>query len=184
MPNTRRSLGPIEYAILGLICLAPRHGYELAAQLQPESELGDALRVDLSDLYAALKRLEQRGLVTSHVEAVGTRPPRRIHHLTELGEAEFRRWILEPVRHNREIRIDFILKLYFVNRLAPEHASDLLGRQLAAALDQLARLQREVGGHPPGSFAWILRQMRLSAIQGTIAWLEELQAVWRGQRSA
>src|SRR5439155_11358500 len=162
----------------------PRHGYELAAQLQPEAELGDALRVDLSDLYAALKRLERRGYVTSHVEAVGTRPPRRVYRLTEGGEIEFRGWLTEPVRHNREIRIDFVLKLYFQRRLAPEQVPDLLGRQLAAALDLLARFQRESRDFPDGSFAWILRQMRLSAVQGTISWLEEVQTALRSQHSA
>src|ERR1035437_1602465 len=178
-------LGPVEYALLGLLRLSPRHGYDLLNEFRPEADLGEALRVDLSNLYAALKRLERQGLVSSEVQAVGSRPPRNVYDLTPVGRAEFERWLLEPVRHNRDIRLDFILKLFFVPRIAPEQLGELLDRQFAAAFEQLQRLQNELKGHPPGSFGWVLRQMRLTAIQGTIAWLEELRSAWSvGETSA
>lgn len=177
MTHAPHPLGATEYAILGLLRLAPRHGYELAAEFQTGAELGSALRVDLSDLYAALKRLERRALVDSHVESAGPRPPRRVYHPTPAGMAEFDRWLVEPVRQHRNIRLDFILKLYFVPQLAPETFGNLLTRQLAACLEQIARLQAEIQRYPAGSFGWRLRQMRLSAVRATITWLEEMRAV-------
>lgn len=183
MPNTTHPLGPVDFAVLGLLRIAPRHGYELVGEFEPTAELGDALRVDLSNLYAALKRLERRGLVLSAVERAGTRPPRHVYHLTQSGEAEFERWLAEPVRHNRDIRLDFVLKLFFSLRLYPDRIDDLLNRQLAAALDQLQRIQAEIDRLPPGSFRWILRQMRLSALQATLNWLELVRDTGPGERS-
>jgi DNA-binding PadR family transcriptional regulator len=177
-------LGPIDYALLGLLRIMPRHGYELVGEFQPGSELGEALRLDRSNLYASLKRLERQGLVAPSVEAVGVRPPRHVYHLTHLGSAEFGSWLIEPVRHNRDIRLDFVLKLFFVARLAPSTAPDLLGRQLAAAIEQIDRLQRELQGVPRGSFTWVLRQMRLAALRGTIEWLDEVRDAWSGEMSA
>jgi DNA-binding PadR family transcriptional regulator len=136
------------------------------------------LRIDLSNLYAALKRLERQGLVASEVQLAGSRPPRNVYDLTDRGRDEFERWLVEPVRHNREIRLDFILKLFFVPRIAPERLGELISRQFAAAFDQQQRLANELKTHPVGSFGWVLRQMRLTAIQATIAWLEELQTAW------
>jgi len=176
--HSAHPLGPVEFALLGLLRLSPRHGYDLLNEFRPEADLGEALRIDLSNLYAALKRLERQGLVASEVQLAGSRPPRNVYELTDRGRDEFERWLLEPVRHNREIRLDFILKLYFVPRIAPQRLGELISRQFAAAYEQRDRLTSELKLHPTGSFGWVLRQMRLTAVQATVAWLEELQTTW------
>jgi DNA-binding PadR family transcriptional regulator len=177
-------LGPVEYAVLGLLRIAPRHGHDLFGEFNRGTDLGEALRVDRSSLYASLKRLDRQGLIIATMESAGGRPPRHAYHLTDHGNAELSRWLVEPVRHNRDIRLDFVMKLYFLNRLAPAAAQDLIGRQLAAAIEQVDRLQRELQGLPRGSFAWILRQMRLAAVRGTIGWLDEVRGAWPGEMSA
>ena len=178
MAHSTHPLGPVEYALLGLLRLNPRHGYDLLNEFRPEADLGEALRIDLSNLYAALKRLERQGLVASEVQLAGSRPPRNVYELTDRGRDEFERWLLEPVRHNREIRLDFILKLFFVPRIAPDRLGELISRQFAAAYEQEHRLADELKAHSIGSFGWVLRQMRLTAVQATISWLEELQTAW------
>jgi DNA-binding PadR family transcriptional regulator len=182
--TTSYGLGPVDYALLGLLKLTSRHGSDLVGEFRRGTDLGEALKVDRSSLYAALKRLERQGLVTASVESIGRRRPQHVYHVTTFGNAEFDRWLVEPVRHNRDIRLDFILKLFFVPRLAPGLAQDLLARQLAAAIEQVDRLQHELQDLPRGSFAWVLRQMRLSAIRGTIDWLDEVRDAWSGEMSA
>ncbi len=171
MARRAQPLQPVEYAVLGLLRLAPRHGYELASHFAPDAEVGAALPVDLSDLYAALKRLEVRGLVAGQVEVHGARPPRHVYHLTTDGEDELRRWLDQPVRRNREVRLDFALKLYFA-RLLPQHdAPALVAAQLTASREQLARLEAELPAEP-GGFARLMGELRLVATRGTIEWLE------------
>ena len=111
-------LGPAEHAILGLLYQSPSHGYELAEWFGPEGEFGDVCRVHPSLLYSHLKRLESLGYVVASVERQVGRPPRHIYNLTDVGRAEFWRWLEQPARRNREIRLEFLLRLYLSQRMA------------------------------------------------------------------
>ena len=167
------ALTPAEHAMLGLVALRPRHGYELAAYFGPDGDLGMVCQLPMSLLYAQLKRLEGMGLLEGTTEVQSNRPPRRIYRLTPKGEEEFGRWLDEPVRRIRDIRIDFLLKLFFSARI-PSHDTDaLLHRQVAACQDYLAVLEERQARTPPDSFAYLVNQSRLTAARGTIVWLSE-----------
>jgi DNA-binding PadR family transcriptional regulator len=166
-------LTPAEHAMLGLVKLQPRHGYEIAAYFGPDGDLGMVCQLPMSLLYAQLKRLEGLGLIDGTTELQSNRPPRRIYHLTEAGEAEFGRWLDEPVRRIRDIRIDFLLKLFFSARI-PDHDTDaLLHRQVASCQEYLDVLEERQARTPAESFAYLVNQSRLTAARGTIAWLSE-----------
>ena len=169
-------LGSAEHALLGLICLRPRHGYELAEWFAPDGELGEVCSLKASLLYAHLKRLDELGYVVSTTEMLGSRPPRHVYQLTDAGAAEFWRWLDEPARRNREIRGDFLLKLYFSERVPTHDTLRLVSRQLGIAREELSAQEREPERHVSGSFTHLLRQMRLVATRGTIEWLETYQS--------
>lgn len=144
---------PAEHAILGLLALdaggqggeGGSHGYDLARRFGDGEPLGEVLRLEPGMLYHHLKRLEGSGMVVAAAgqEAVarvgrrGARPPRRGYRLTAAGAAELRRWLGEPVAHTRELRLEFLVKLYFARRLAPERVARLVNEQ-RATLDRLA----------------------------------------------
>ncbi|SRR5579884_727313 len=170
---TPTALTPAEHAMLGLVALRPRHGYEIAAYFGPDGDLGMVCQLPMSLLYAQLKRLESLGLLAGTTEQQSNRPPRRIYHLTAAGEAEFHAWLDEPVHRIRDIRIDFLLKLFFSARV-PSHDTDaLLRRQVAACQEYLAVLEARQAHTSPDSFAYLVNQSRLTAARGTIAWLSE-----------
>jgi len=98
-------LTPAEHAMLGLVLLGPRHGYEIAAHFGPEGDLGIVCQLPMSLLYAQLKRLESLGYLEGTTEFQANRPPRRVYRLTPEGEAEFWRWLDQPVARIREIRM-------------------------------------------------------------------------------
>lgn len=163
---------PAEFAMLGLIAVRPRHGYELAEIFSAVGEVGGICRLNMSMLYAHLKRLEVLGYIDGTLVAQGNRPPKTVHHATPAGEAALRAWLDEPVRHNRDIRLEFLLKL-FTSRQVPGHdTAGLLGRQLVMARGWVAALQRDAEVHPRGSFERMVREMRLAATQATVDWLE------------
>src|SRR5690554_4818480 len=102
----------IEQTLLGLLAIEPRHGYELSKEFMPETTLGDIVHLESGMLYAHLKKLENEGWVTSRLEPQESRPPRRVFSITAAGQAELDRWLREPVSRTRDIRLDFLLKLY------------------------------------------------------------------------
>ncbi len=176
-------LGAAEHALLGLIHIQPRHGYELAEWFGPDGEFGEVCAVHQSLLYAHLKRLEELGYVSAETEVVGARPPRHVYHATDAGESEFRRWLDQPVRRNREIRNDFLLKLYFSERIPDHDTARLVSSQLALAREELAAQERDLERFVQGSFPRLARQVRLLATRGTIDWLVDYRGglVSRGQ---
>jgi DNA-binding PadR family transcriptional regulator len=75
--------GSAELVILALLEHTPRHGYELAARIEEDSD--GALSYNFASLYATLYKLEERGWVQGRwVERAGQRR-RRYYRLTAAG---------------------------------------------------------------------------------------------------
>ena len=80
-----------EPALLALLAARPTHGYELI-ELLPELS-GDE-RVDVGNLYRALRSLEDEGLVTSEWSAELPGPTKRTYTLTAEGHELLRSWLV------------------------------------------------------------------------------------------
>jgi DNA-binding PadR family transcriptional regulator len=119
-----------EYALLGLLLDGPGHGYELTRQFAADTELGKVCRLEMSMLYGLIKKLEREGLLSGKDEPVTEHKSRRIIELTPVGRAEFEAWLAEPVLHNREIRVSFLVKLYFARQRSPALVLQLLDDQI------------------------------------------------------
>src|SRR6266699_2365610 len=79
---------PAEYAILGLLEGQPMHGYEMFQQFQTGT-LRQIVHLEMSQMYAFLKKLEQLKYIEAELESQGVRPPRKVFHLTASGRAAF-----------------------------------------------------------------------------------------------
>lgn len=160
----------IEQTLLGLLKREPRHGYDLAREFAPGTVLGDILQLQPSLLYANLKKLERDGLVRSSIESQGPRPPRRVLALTDAGEAELDRWLRAPVEHTRDLRLEFLLKLY----LARDVDHDLAARLVAEQHDVCRRFVVSLGEQLAGEtddFRRLVIEMRLAQNQALLEWL-------------
>jgi PadR family transcriptional regulator, regulatory protein PadR len=67
----------------------PAHGYELLDRLTARLE-GE--RVDMGNLYRALRAMEEDGLVSSEWDAAAPGPAKRVYSLSEAGEAVLAEW--------------------------------------------------------------------------------------------
>jgi PadR family transcriptional regulator, regulatory protein PadR len=93
-----------EPALLALLAARPTHGYELMEQL-PELT-GE--RVDVGNLYRALRSLEDEGLVTSEWSADLPGPTKRTYTLTDQGHELLRAWLaaLAQLRDDVNVFLD------------------------------------------------------------------------------
>jgi PadR family transcriptional regulator AphA len=133
---------PAEYAILGLLENQPMHGYEMFQQFQ-NGTLGQIVHLEMSQMYAFLKKLESLGYIEAELEPQGARPPRKIFHLTDLGRKKFFEWLTTPVERPREIRLQFLIKLYFVQRIIPEQTANLIDQEVIACSKFLDHLESQ-----------------------------------------
>jgi DNA-binding PadR family transcriptional regulator len=143
-----KTLPASEYALLGALMTGPRHGYEIRALLR--EGLGPTWHIPTSQLYAQLKRLEERGDLGSSLEPQESRPSRRVFELTDRGRDRFLGWVSSPVRHVRDLRVEFLAKLFFVRRLALDGSPLLRGQEriLEQTFSRMNdRLERETDPH-------------------------------------
>ena len=84
-PQIKR--GSAEIAILAVLAGEPRHGYDIARQI--ERETGGALSFTLASLYPMLYRMEKRGWVKGSWSRKSEGRRRRSYRLTPAGRRQF-----------------------------------------------------------------------------------------------
>ena len=166
---------PAEHALLGLLAQSAgsRHGYDLAREFQPDSDLGRIIRLEPGMLYHHLKKMERAGWVVSQQEQVERRPARLAYSLTPGGQMELKTWMREPVGHTREIRLAFLVKLYLAQKIDRALGSDLISQQIAT-LEEIEAAQNKDA--PAAGFSEAVRQLRISQTRTALDWLRSLQA--------
>lgn len=189
-PTVRTASGiPLaEHALLGLIAHVggSAHGYELARHFDAGQSLGDVMHIEQSMLYQHLKKLERRGLLTVSLQPQGTRPPRQVYRITADGHAELRRWLAEPVARTREIRLDFLVKLFFAFQLNRVQASRLIAEQQGVCTELAATLAAQAAalGDPRSPqlpdhetrFQRMVLSLRLAQTRAAAGWLQRLDS--------
>jgi DNA-binding PadR family transcriptional regulator len=172
------SLSATEYTLLGLIARAghagPVYGYDLQRQLA-DSSLSHVIRVESGMMYHYLKRLAARGLITAQVSSQEGRPARHLHTLTVEGRAALDAWVSEPVATTREIRLEFLLKLWFARDDA-RVAARLIGGQIAVIDRHIASLETQVANLAAGDhFGQDVLALRLAQNRTIREWLAGLE---------
>jgi DNA-binding PadR family transcriptional regulator len=171
MARTNRT----EYAILGLLALGPRSGYDI--KRDGEDALGHFWHESYGHIYPILKRLHSHGLTERHEERDEGRPTRHVYTLTADGRAELEAWLAEPVERTPP-RNELLLKLFFGRLTTPgvlhSLVSDYRDRQAEAlvALESVgAVLEAEAGSDLP---YWMMtRDLGLRAMRTFLDWADD-----------
>lgn len=166
----------IEHALLGFVDAGATHGYEIYQQLSAPAGLWQVWRMKQSQLYALLTKLEDLGYLTTTLHHQDARPPRKIYALTPSGEAAFHDWLTTPVANGRQMRLEFLAKLYFAQRHGPAFVERLLSSQIAACGQWLATFQRQEAAQSANYFAYAVQQFRLNQVDSFLTWLTICQA--------
>jgi DNA-binding PadR family transcriptional regulator len=126
----------LRHAVLGLLSNGPASGYDLMKVF--ELSLANVWPATQSQLYSELNRMSEAGLVS--VTAEGPRG-RKEYEITPDGLAELRHWMTE-VRPEGARRNDMLLRVFFLNVVAPEQAVAYLREQGEFAAERLRRLTK------------------------------------------
>lgn len=170
----------IEHALLGFVYARPGHGYEIYQQLADAGGLWQVWRLKQSQLYALLTKLEEAGYLAATMQSQEPRPPRKIYRLTATGAAAFERWLRTPVAHGRQMRIEFLAKLYFAQQQGAASTIRLIDQQAAAchrwlqelrSADALLAEAQEALQAGEDFFGYAVQQFRVNQIESFIAWL-------------
>jgi DNA-binding PadR family transcriptional regulator len=157
LPNTA-------YAVLGLLSLGRElSGYDLWQWAQN-------LRFFYwspahSQIYAELRRLEERGLVTSRKVVQEHRPDKRLYRITEAGLAEARRWFDQVPLEPTVLKHSVALRLFFGHLGRPERLQEILSeyaQALEKTLTELRAIREELGDDPQFRFPALVAEWGLA----------------------
>jgi DNA-binding PadR family transcriptional regulator len=162
-------LGLAEQTVLAVVDEGTVHGFAVAALTARDGALGRIWHVPRPVVYRALGRLRAAGLVDAGEAESGPGPQRTPYSTTPAGRAEAQRWLAAPVRHVRDVRSEFLLKLALLDRRGADRA-DLVAAQRAALVPIADALAAERAAGPDD----VLLAWRASTTAAALAFLDEL----------
>ncbi len=170
-----QAISPQAYVILGLLMEGDQHGYDLH-----RSEIFRIWSLPMSQLYNLLKRLEKEGLIRSSITHQTTRPGKRIFSLTDRGKSAFLGWVQHPSEKIRNIRTEFLAKLYMNDRLGLGLERDLIESQIRICLQKREHIQALLN-QESGRFNRLVLSYRITMIEAAIHWLEDSKHLLKGK---
>ncbi len=129
-----------ELLVLGTLQVHPMHGYGLVDVL--EDGLGRALGLKRPAVYAVLKRLEERGWITSHEEREGNLPPRSVFSVTSAGRAALPGLVSDCAGRPWDSQVPLVSLLVHLDFVEEDERSALIDGLLKARRQALASLAR------------------------------------------
>jgi tRNA-Thr(GGU) m(6)t(6)A37 methyltransferase TsaA len=128
-PRTEPSL--TEWAVLGLLCEKPAHGWDLARAFGQDGDVGQVWSVSRALVYRAVAMLRELGYVVDRGNTPSSSGPHRVLLApTPRGRQAMRRWLARPTQHVRDLRSELLVKLLLLDRGARDTAP-LLQEQLS-----------------------------------------------------
>lgn len=138
MIQDKKTRNPADYPVLGVLFRESAHGYDICRELR--ERLGEIWTLRTSHIYALLAGLEKDGLVCHERVDQETRPAKKVFSITDEGRLAFLAWVRSPVINARDIRLEFLAKLYFSRFDSPTALADLVSDQLSVCRRNIRRL--------------------------------------------
>ena len=117
----------VKNAILGLLHYEDMHGYRIKNHL--ERNFGHMWTVNFGQIYPALGKMLDEGLVTMKEVRQENAPSRKLYSITPKGKKEFRRWIESTPEKNMVLRDPFLLRFTFFSFGDTQKALDMIAEQ-------------------------------------------------------
>ncbi len=163
----RRSRSP--FAVLGLVAQTSKSGYDISRMFERARFL--FWNESYGQIYPALKKLHEGGLVSRHREEREVGPTKKIYTLTEEGEEELARWLRKPPG-TTSMRDEVALRVTFGEHTNPEIIRALLEQERTRVSELSEDLQKEDTGElndfEKMGFGWAERYIEMRS-----AWVEE-----------
>jgi DNA-binding PadR family transcriptional regulator len=175
MPRISSPLA-LEHILLGCVSQRPMYGYDLHRVINQAAGIGLLWQVKQSQLYALLEKLEAGELLQSNLAPGEGYLTRKEYSLTPAGRAAFEEWVRSPVLHTRDIRQEFLARLYFSRQNGAEAARALLQRQSLVCHQWLESLTGQMESFKPQQdFERCVFRFRIVQIEAIVTWLKECE---------
>jgi DNA-binding PadR family transcriptional regulator len=136
-----RSLSNTAGAVLGMLALGARSGYEIRRAAELSVRFFWALGPP--QIYAELTDLEKAGFIDGRDDSRGLRPRRR-YKLGPRGRSALAQWISSHGHTPLELRDPLLLRLFFADVVEPTDTAALLRRIRDRSIQALATFDEQI----------------------------------------
>lgn len=143
-------LSHVEAILLSLVNERPSYAYELEKEIE-RRQMRRWVKIGVASIYQVLRRLEQKGLVTSKKEREGNLPERSRYFLTERGREELVAAAKELLSRLEWFYLDLNLGLECSDVLTRDEMVACLQKRLRAVEANLRRLDQDRHLYPSGN---------------------------------
>lgn len=171
-------MATIDLIVLGMLKKEPMGAYDLQ-KLVEYRNISKWVKISTPSIYKKVIQLEEKGYIVSHTEKEGKMPEKAVYSLTEKGEREFEKLMVEISRKPVNIFLDFNAVIVNLENMPPDSQRECLDniengvKQLKTYLEENIALKENDTDVPATGMA-VLRQQYVLA-QAIEEWVQSLK---------
>lgn len=168
----------IDLVVLGMLKKEPLSAYEIQ-KLVEYRNISRWVKISTPSIYKKVIQLEEKGLITSHTEKDGKMPEKAVYALTDAGEKEFGKLMLEIAGKPIRLFLDFNAVIVNLESLPEERQQECMDRMegnlkvLREYIEENIAAKEKIPDIPLTGMA-VLRQ-QLALVQAIEEWMGSLK---------
>ena len=172
-------MAAIDLIVLGMLKKQALSAYDLQ-KLVEYRNISKWVKISTQSIYKKALQLEEKGLITAEIVKEGKMPEKAVYTLTEKGEREFERLMMDISAQPIRLFLDFNAVIVNLDSLPPEAQAGCIS-QIEKNINELTENlkenyhQKEDAPEVPETGMAVLRQQMVlaQALEGWIAALKE-----------
>lgn len=172
-------MATIDLIVLGMLKKGPMGAYDIQ-KLVEYRNISKWVKISTQSIYKKALQLEEKGLITAEIVKEGKMPEKAVYTLTEKGEREFERLMMDISAQPIRLFLDFNAVIVNLDSLPPEIQAACIAEieknihELTKNLKENFRQKEDAPEVPETGMAVLRQQMVLAqALEGWIAALKE-----------
>ncbi len=160
-------------SLLGFFINKPNYGYDLYKHISKETSFYKIWYLKQSQFYGFLERLFNEGFLSQEMIVGDQYPDRKLFTITESGIQQLENWIIIPVKRGRDMRQEFIAKLFIAQKIYKVKTELLVENQIGVCYQWLEE-QDVFLLNEKDQFQILLINYRKKQIQAMLDWLKQI----------
>lgn len=171
-------MATIDLIVLGMLKKEPMGAYDIQ-KLVEYRNISKWVKISTPSIYKKAIQLEEKGFIRANIVKEGKMPEKAVYSLTDAGEAEFERLMLEIAAKPIHIFLDFNAVIVNLDSLSPEIQKSCIEKiqknvtTLKAYLEENLREKENVPNIPETGMAVLRQQFVL--VEAIEKWINSLK---------
>jgi len=177
-------MATIDLIVLGMLKKKPMGAYDIQ-KLVEYRNISKWVKISTPSIYKKAIQLEEKGFIKGDIVKEGKMPEKAVYSLTEAGEKEFERLMLEIAAKPIHIFLDFNAVIVNIDSLSPEMQSSCIERieeninTLKSCLEENINEKEHIPEIPETGMAVLRQQFVL--VEAIEKWITSLKIGFDGK---